>query len=318
VARVAEGRVTLGPDSMGAAPGPACYGLGGRNATITDAFVVAGFLSPTGFLGGRRTLDVDRARAALDRHVGRPLGLDTDASARAVVEAAWDAVAQLARETAEEADWDPAEVTVYGYGGNGPLFATAVADRLGAATVRLFHLGSVYSAYGSAISDVVHVYESALTGGALAPVTDRLVGEARRDLRGEGFDSRYASWEWEFRSPGGSVRGDGDDPAGLIATLDGTSTLVRLTARHPLPRLDEPEVTSTGDAVPTGARTSPFGPDGELPTHSAESLPGSRLAGPLLVDGGTYTWLATDGWVLTTDDRGNAALTRTAGEKEED
>jgi N-methylhydantoinase A/oxoprolinase/acetone carboxylase beta subunit len=138
VARVVDGAVTLGPDSMGAAPGPACYGLGGRNATVTDAFVVSGFLSPTAFLGGRRTLDVERARAALDKHVGRALGADPEAAARAVVEAAWDVVAGLAREAAQEAGWDAADCTVYAYGGNGPLFVTAVADRLGAHDARFF------------------------------------------------------------------------------------------------------------------------------------------------------------------------------------
>ena len=311
VARVSGGAVTLGPDSMGAAPGPACYGLGGRNATITDAFVVAGFVSPTAFLGGKRTLDVDRARAALDKHVGANLGVDTDAAARAVVEAAWDAVAQLARATAEEAGWDPAEVTVYGYGGNGPLFATAVADRLGARAVRLFRLGSVYSAYGSAISDVVHVYESAVTGTALELVTDQLSSEAYRDLRGEGFDARYATLEWEIRSANGSVHGEGEDPGGVVATLEGPPTLVRLTARFPLPRLDEPELDGRGTATSTGTRSSSFGAAGDLPTYDAVDLTGTDLRGPLLVDGGSYTWLVTDSWSLSTDARGNAALART-------
>jgi acetophenone carboxylase len=312
VARVADGRVTLGPDSMGAAPGPACYGLGGRNATITDAFVVAGFISPTAFLGGRRVLDVDRARAALDTHVGSHLGVDAEQAARAVVEAAWDAVAQLARETAEEAGWDPAEVTVYGYGGNGPLFVTAVADRLGARAARLFRLGSVYSAYGSSISDVVHVYESAVHGGGVQPITDRLTGEALRDLRGEGFDARYATLEWEIRSATGSVRGEGEEPGGVVATLEGAPTLVRLTARYPLPRLDEPELDGRGSATPTGARASAFGTAGELPTYDADDLTGTELRGPLLADGGSYTWLVTDGWSLSTDARGNAALTKEA------
>lgn len=307
-----KGSVTLGPDSMGAAPGPACYGLGGRNATITDAFVVAGFVSPTAFLGGKRTLDVDRARAALDKHVGAHLGVDTEQAARAVVEAAWDAVARLARETAEEAGWDPAEVTVYGFGGNGPLFVTAVADRLGARSARLFRLGSVYSAYGSAISDVVHVYESAVTGTALHPVADRLTGEALRDLRGEGFDARYATWEWEVRSSGDSVRGEGEHPGGLLATLEGAPTLVRLTARHPLPRLDEPELDGRGSATPTGARASSFAAGGRLPTYDVDDLTSTELSGPLLADGGSYTWLVTDGWSLSTDTRGNAALRKEA------
>jgi acetophenone carboxylase len=311
VARVADGRVRLGPDSMGAAPGPACYGLGGRNATLTDAFVVAGFVSPAAFLGGRRVLDVDRARAALDKHVGGPLGLDADAAARAVAEAAWDVVAQLARETAEEAGWDPATVTVYGFGGNGPLFATAVADRLGTRSARFFQLGNVYSAYGSAISDVVHVYESAVSGTALHAIADRLTGEALRDLRGEGFDSRYATREWEVRSAGHVVRGESEHPGGLVATLEGPPTLVRLTARYPLPRLEEPELGAGRGAAPTGSRASSFGPGGQLPTYDAGGLPGSDLRGPLLVDGGSYTWLVTDGWALSTDARGNAALSRT-------
>jgi acetophenone carboxylase len=310
VARVVDGAVTLGPDSMGAAPGPACYGLGGRNATLTDAFVVAGFVSPTAFLGGRRILDVDRARAALEKHVGAHLGIDAEQAARAVVEAAWDAAAQLARDTAEEAGWNPAEVTVYGYGGNGPLFVTAVADRLGARSARLFRLGSVYSAYGSAISDVVHVYESAVSGTAVEPITDRLTGEALRDLRGEGFDARYATLVWEIRSATGSVRGEGDEPAGVVATLDGPPTLVRLTARYPLPRLDEPDLDGRGTAASTGARASSFGTAGELPTFDANDLTSTELRGPLLADGGSYTWLVTDGWTLSTDTRGNAALSK--------
>jgi N-methylhydantoinase A/oxoprolinase/acetone carboxylase beta subunit len=313
VARVEGGAVTLGPDSMGAAPGPACYGLGGRNATLTDAFVVAGFVSPTAFLGGKRTLDVGRARKALDKHVGGPLGVDTDAAAAAVVEAAWDAVAQQAREAAEEAGWDPAECTVYAYGGNGPLFVTAVAERLGAASARFFRFGSVYSAYGSAISDVVHVYESAIVAGTgVEQTADRLSSEARRDLRGEGFDPSYAALDWEVRSESASVTGVHDEPAGLLATLEGQPTLLRLTARYPLPRLQQPQLDRTGSAEPVGSRPSGYGRDGALPTYEAAGLVGSELAGPLLVDGGSYTWLVTEGWSLSTDGRGDAQLTKGA------
>lgn len=311
VARVEDGEVTLGPDSMGAAPGPACYGLGGRNATVTDAFVVAGFLSPTAFLDGKRVLDVDRARAALTKHVGDPLGVDADAAARAVIEAAWDAAAQMAREAAEEAGWDPAECTIYGYGGNGPLFATAVADRLGSTTARSFRFGHVYSAYGSAISDVVHVYESALPDGAsVDEVGASLAGAARRDLRGEGFDASQATLAWEARSDTDRVRAAQEEPAGLVDNLDGTPRLLRLTAVYPLPSLEQPELAATKSADPTGSRPSTYGGDGALPTYGASTLPGATLDGPLLVDGGSYTWLITDGWSLDVDTRGDAHLTR--------
>lgn len=311
VARVKDGAVTLGPDSMGAAPGPACYGLGGRNATITDAFLVAGFISPTAFLGGRRTLDVDKARAALDKHVGASLGMSAEDAARAVVEAAWDAVARLARETAAEIGWHPSECTVYAYGGNGPLFVSAVADRIGARTGRFFRFGNVYSAYGSAISDVVHVYESAVNGqDHLARIGHKLVDEARRDLRGEGFDPDGATYEWEVRCARMSARTLGQSPMPLLDELSGAPTLARLTVRHPLPRLEQPAAEAAGTATPSGSRPSSYGVDGLLPTYGETAVPGTSLDGPLLVDGDSWTWLTTAGWTLTTDARGDASLTR--------
>lgn len=311
VARIADGAVTLGPDSMGAAPGPAAYGLGGRNATITDAFVVAGFVNPVGFLGGKRQLDVDRARKALDKHVGEPLGVSTEEAARAVVEAAWDSVAALARETAEEVGWDPTDCVVYAYGGNGPLFVTAVAERLGATTARFFRLGHVYSAVGSAISDVVHVYESAVTDGQhLATVGSALADEAARDLRGEGFAPEKATLEWEVRSTSGSATGAASSPETLLGELDGDPTLVKLTARYTLPSLEQPPLDRAGTNTATGSRPSPYGADGALTTYAADGVVDSDLAGPFLVDGGSWTWLVTDGWSLSTDGRGDAALTR--------
>lgn len=319
VARVADGRVVLGPDSMGAAPGPAAYGLGGRNATITDAFVVSGFISPTGFLNGARTLDVGRAEAAILKHVGAPLGLDAVAAARAIVDQAWDDVAQLARETAEEAGWDPADTTVYAYGGNGPLFVTAVAERLGAKTARFFRHGNVYSAYGSAISDVVHVYEAAiLSEGDIASRAAQHVDESGRDLRGEGLDPADARYQWEVRVADGTILGDelrttDDLVAAAVSLAEGTHgqvSLLRLRAHSPLPRITLPEADASGEPTVTGTRASDHAPSGSLDAYAAGTLSGSTLAGPLLVDGDSTTWLVTAGWEITTDATGDAALTR--------
>ena len=200
--------------------------------------------------------------------------------------------------------WDPADCTVYAYGGNGPLFVTAVADRLGAPRARFSRFGNVYSAYGSAISDVVHLYESAVDGaGQLEVVGAELAGQARRDLRGEGFDADSAALEWELRSASAVARGPGDGPGAL--DVGGAPTLVRLTACYPLPRLEAPAAQAAAAAAPTGSRGSP-----PLPAYSAASLPGSELPGPLLADGGTYTWLVTDGWVLSTDAHGDASLVK--------
>lgn len=281
VARAPEGEVSLGPDSMGAAPGPACYGLGGRNATTTDAFVLLGYLSPTAFLEGRRTLDVEAARAAITRNVADPLGISAEDAAQRIVDTAFDMVAGLARETAAEMGWDPATTAVYAFGGNGPLFGTGVAERIGAKTVRLFGFGNVLSAYGSAISDVVHVYECVVNSDdAARAAEERMTGQARRDLRGEGFDPDAASYDVERR---------GD--------------LVRLTARFTLPSLAKLDASGGGTATAAGER-------GGIPTHTWASVAGSTVTGPALVDGGAFTWLVGPGWSLTVDAHGDAVAAR--------
>ncbi len=292
VARAADGKVRLGPDSMGAAPGPACYGLGGRNATVTDALLLLGYLSPSAFLDGRRTLSIEAAREAIARTVGEPLGVESDEAARQIADAAFDTVAKLARGTATEMGWDttpgspraaaPAKpvLTVYAFGGNGPLLATAVAERLGASTVRLFGLGHVLSAYGSAISDVVHVYESAVAGEDSDSVAQRLRAEAERDLHGEGFDADAASYDVD-------IRGE----------------LVRLTATAALPTIDVPAAESGGGRA-TGER-------GGIPTYDWMGLAGATLDGPALVDGGSFTWMVSEGWQLEVDPQGDAKATRT-------
>lgn len=306
VARVADGVVTLGPDSMGAAPGPACYGLGGRNATTTDAFVLLGYLSPTAFLEGRRTLDVDAAREAIARNVGDPLGVTAEEAAQRIVDTAYDMTAELARETAAEMGWtlsdgaDP--VALYAFGGNGPLFGTGVAERIGARTVRLFGFGNVLSAYGSAISDVVHVYESAVNSvDAARAAAQRLADEARRDLRGEGFDPDAATLHWEVRGSDGS-RGTAEGSVDA-ALPSGGCTLVRLTARYALPSLDKA-------GGPPGAAAEPTGERGGMPTHDWASAAGSILRGPALVDGGSFTWLIGRGWTVQVDAQGDAVATR--------
>ncbi len=313
VARVADGKVTLGPDSMGAAPGPACYGLGGRNATITDAFAVLGLVDPHGFLDGRRVLDVAKAREAIDRTVASKLGVSADGAAKRIMDAALDAVARLATETAAEEGWDPSETAVYAFGGNGPLFATGVAERLGVDTVKLFRFGNVLSAYGSAISDVVHVYESAVGGdnpvAATRQAAQHLRDEAVRDLRGEGFDADGASYDWEVRERDGkrsTATGD------IESALTGSPSLVKLRASCPLPTVEYSAATGTRAAAPrpSANRPSALGPSGRLDAYLYGDIAGATIDGPSLVDGGSFTWLVGEGWTLAVDERGDATISK--------
>ena len=317
VARAANGTVTLGPDSMGAAPGPACYGLGGTQATLTDALVTLGLISPTGFLNGRRVLNTHLAAAALKKQVADPLSITAHAAAEQVYARAVTMMSQLARDTLQEAGWATvSDAVLFAYGGNGPLFATAIAEHLGLRSVRCFALGTVFSAYGSAIADVVHLYERALVSTDVTreinTCASELFAQAARDLKGEGFDPARASLVWTLEGPDGArVEHEGAFDSAMIAKIRALQ-LLSLAARFPIAKQAIPERTSSKGESKTASRQSPLSPAGELPVHDHDGLFGRTLRGPLIVDGGTFTWYVGARWELVVDLRGDGLLTQIA------
>lgn len=324
-----RGGVTLGPESMGAAPGPACYGLGGDQATLTDAFVVLGYLDPAGFLGGRRRLDVDQARAALERRVAGPLGVPVEDAARRIADAAVGMVAELVGSTLARAGIDPGGAVLFAYGGNGGLFAAPVAERLSIPGARIFGLGPVLSAFGSAVSDVVHVYERSLgvTAGqghdAVVAAADDMTAAGRRDLAGEGFDPAEAVTEVELDVHDGTeyrtVRAAA--AAQALARLDGGThvDVVRVRVRRHLASCQPPPRESRSQGEPA-QRTLLLadGSTARVPVHDWAGLgPGRHVDGPALAAGGSMTCLVPPGWVLDVDNLGDAALRRARPDREE-
>lgn len=306
IARADKEQVTLGPESMGAAPGPACYGLGGTSATLTDALVVLGVINPAAFLGGRRKLDVALAEKAIEANVAKPLGLTVTEAAKRIERRAVAMIAELGREAIDEAKWSKGVTSLYGYGGNGPLFVTDVAKELGVREVRLFGLGSILSAYGSAISDVLHVYERALVardrGAEVAAAAIELEKQARRDLRGEGFDPERAKYEWEIDGAAPKkATGSAKDAAKALAA-DGGSALLRLSARVPSGTFEAPDRgPSPGEPKKTIR--------GERTVYQHDDLRGKSVRGPCVVDGGNFTWNIASDFTLAVDGRGDAIAT---------
>src|SRR5690606_30605389 len=117
IIRVVDGGLKVGPESVGSAPGPACFGFGGTEATITDAFLVTGLLDPATYFAGELVLDADRASAAIEERVARPLGLDLMQAAEAM-EAAW--VRRVASALRDNSQVRP-EATLAAIGGAGPF-----------------------------------------------------------------------------------------------------------------------------------------------------------------------------------------------------
>lgn len=186
------GALTVGPQSAGAVPGPACYGLGGVEPTLTDANLVLGRIDPDYFLGGVTRLDVDLARAAVSKRVAEPTGLDIEAAANAVIDIANAKMTSALYFISVEQGIDPREFVLVPSGGAGPMQACAIARALGVSTVLVPPTPGLNSAVGLLATDLKHelvrtyMRDSRLTDPAdLASVFDEMADATRRLLTEE-------------------------------------------------------------------------------------------------------------------------------------
>lgn len=148
-------RLRVGPRSAGAAPGPACYGLGGTEPTVTDADVVLGYFSPERFLGGRMALHVERAREAIRARIAAPLfGGDVLAAAAGIRRVIDSQMADLIRKVTLERGYDPRDFVMMAYGGSGPAHVGSYGADVGAGEIIIPYFATVHSAYGAALSDM--------------------------------------------------------------------------------------------------------------------------------------------------------------------
>ncbi|HEY1259498.1 MAG TPA: hydantoinase/oxoprolinase family protein [Stellaceae bacterium] len=141
-------RITVGPDSAGADPGPACYGRGGAAPTVTDADLVLGRIDPTGFSGGRMALDRSAAEAAIRQAVAEPLALALELAALGVSEIVDENMTNAARVHAIESGKDARGRTLVAFGGAAPLHAARIAEKLGLDRVLVPAQAGVGSAVG--------------------------------------------------------------------------------------------------------------------------------------------------------------------------
>jgi N-methylhydantoinase A len=148
------GSLKVGPHSAGAVPGPACYKLGGTEPTITDANVVLGYLNPKALAGGTVPIDAEASRAAIERVVAAPLGLAMDKAAYGIHEVVTTVMTRAVKTVTTYRGRDPREFTLFAFGGNGGVFAAALARSLGIGRVIVPPGAGVYSAIGLLFADV--------------------------------------------------------------------------------------------------------------------------------------------------------------------
>jgi N-methylhydantoinase A len=332
IVAVNDGALAVGPDSAGAAPGPACFGLGGTSPTPTDAWLVLGYLDPANYLGGRRRLFPDLATEALMRVVGAPLGLSAEEAALAVAEAAVRAAADgvgemLARPAARAALGGRSAVglALISYGGGGGCLLPAVAARAGLGTVYLPVLSPVFSAFGVSTFDIEHSYEARLPTGQLAIGQGvngglaALEAAARRDARGEGFDPGDARIEVSVLRDDGTALAEGLEPGQVAGTAQrlglgaaGTA-LVRLRATCVVHKPGLPGQAEAGVPLADAqtGRRSILLPEGEceVPVYARDRLrAGHGMSGPCLIESGGSTYLIPAGTNSRIDQFGTAVL----------
>lgn len=155
-----SGMLRVGPESAGAAPGPACYGRGGDIATVTDADLLLGYLDAENFAGGSLTLDRAAAEAAIKK-IADPLGLSQLEAAAGIVKIAEFQMADLIRKVTIQKGFDPRDFVLFAFGGAGPVHAGVFAKELGVSKVIVpqRETASVWCAFGAAAADVLHVHE---------------------------------------------------------------------------------------------------------------------------------------------------------------
>jgi N-methylhydantoinase A len=202
IARVdAGGILHVGPESAGAVPGPACYGTGGRAATVTDANLVLGYLDPTNFLGGRRRLDRAAAEGAVDG-IADSLGIDRVSAARGIHRVVNTTMAEGVRLVSVRRGVDPRRFALLAFGGASGLHATEIARQLDLERVIVPRVAAVLSAWGMLATDLrfevarSHIGDTgALDSGEIKRLFAELEAEGMARLRaspgsgsGAGFD----------------------------------------------------------------------------------------------------------------------------------
>ena len=155
IVKEVTGGLRVGPESAGSNPGPACYGLGGKIATISDANVVLGRLPPEQLLGGNLKLDIEAAQKSI-MEVGSQLGLDTISTAEQALEVAHFKMAQAIRELTVERGLDPREFSICAFGGAGPLHAAFIAEELEIKKIVIPSVAGAFSAWGMLQGDLRH------------------------------------------------------------------------------------------------------------------------------------------------------------------
>jgi N-methylhydantoinase A len=342
------GLLQVGPQSAGAKPGPACYGQGGTQPTVTDANLVLGYLSPKGLLGGRLPLDLEKARKAI-KTVADPLGISVERAAYGMFTIVNSNMVNGIRRVSVERGYDPRDFVLVGAGGATAAHITSLAGEIGIDTVILPKLASGLCAFGQIISDVKYNYMATsplrLEGAAYATVNrlfEQIEAQGVKHLLADGFaksairierslDMRYVGQVHECTVHIGNFANDAkalekvkgafhnrheelytySEPHNAVEVVNIESTLYG--------HVDKPQPPRVKKGVPpakgiVGRRKAIFAADGKLietPVYDGSKLgAGATIKGPAIIEEVTTTIVIEPKWSARLDVSGSYVITR--------
>ena len=341
------GALKVGPRSAGAEPGPAAYGRGGTEPTVSDADIVLGYLDREALLGGKLQVDAAAAEAAICRHVANPLGLTIAEAAARIVEVVNANMAEALRIVSIERGHDPREFALIAFGGAGPVHAAALAAELDMPEVIVPPAPGAFSALGLVASDLKRDYSrtlyadlTALDPPRLSAMLTEMEAEANEMLAAAGIpsercalrraaDVRYRRQAYELTVPmadGAVTRASLDalaaafharhhqtyghaNPAEPVQLVN-----IRLTAiGHLSPLKLAPSLAGSGEFRASRRREAYFPQSGFVPCPvywRGGLTVGATPAGPVIVEAMDSTIVVPPGWIATVDGGGYIRLRR--------
>jgi N-methylhydantoinase A len=347
IARVDRfGALQVGPQSAGAMPGPACYGRGGDEPTITDCNFVLGHLSEHNFLGGQMRLDACKAREAIEAKIARPLAMSAAEAAEGIVRIIDVKMEEAIKAISTMRGHDLRDFMLLAFGGAGPVHAGRIARDLGMAGVIVPLYPGVYSAIGLLMSDVKHDYIQSrmtplneLSAANINGMFARLIAQATDELHNDGFapdairieralDMRYAGQGYEITMACDVLQDDGlgalrqkfdaqhqtmfghmapEEPVEVVSYRVRGVGLVPPVA---LPQFKRAGLT-LADALHETRRVRFDGQDVECPIYQRERLDvGLALTGPAVLDQLDCTTVIYPGQLARVDEWKNLIVTQ--------
>jgi len=342
----AGGSMQVGPESAGAEPGPVAYDQGGERPTVTDANVVLGYINPKHLVGGALSLNAEKAARVFEASVAKPLGLELAHAAYGAHQIAGSNMIRAIKAVSSERGRDPRAYSLFAFGGNGPVFAAAMAEALGMRRIIVPPTPGLFSSFGLLYADVEHHYSRTFRRllreadpDEVNRVWDEIADEARRQLGLDGFSAaqmrvrRAASmhykgqiYELNVAVPDGRL-----DRAALLALEDAFGAEHEQTYGHragPEEPVELVNIQVVGQGIPErprvpdaiqadrpvvpaeGSRKAYFGPAAgwlETPVISRADLAQPRQ-GPLIVEEYDATCIVPPGANAQLDDYGNIII----------